>query len=141
MDVQKILLWQSANGFWRDDMKKIKLSPSLKKKSTSFLTNYLTKERKRPLTLKVKRQIKKQIGKNNKNLDNLTVDIINSPLFTLAVAEIIREGHSEKITLDGQQKYDIDPAEIMIMMLKIVDVANKQGQKKQLEDYCRRPKC
>ena len=122
-------------------MKKIKISNSLKTKSSAFLTRYLKKERKRPLTAKVKKQIKERIEKNDKDLDNFASEIENSPLFTLAVAEIIREGHSDKITLDGQTKYDIHPADIMLMMLNIVDVANRQGQKKKLEDYCRRPKC
>lgn len=117
-------------------MKQIKLSESLKNQSIEFLKDYLLKNRKRPLTIKVKRKIKKLIQKKEKGLDKLSDDIIKSPLFTLGVAEIIREGHNKKILINGQEKYDIHPAEIMLMMLNIVDTVNRQGQKKTLDEYC-----
>lgn len=121
-------------------MKKVKLSKSMKKQSSHFLKGYLLKDRKRPLTTRVKQKVKKLIQKKEKNFDVFADEIIKSPLFTLAVAEIIREGYNRKIFIDGQEKYDIPPSRIMLKMLEIVDVANRQGQKKMLEDYCRRKK-
>jgi len=117
-------------------MKKIKVSGRLKNKSAGFLKNYLNSKRKRPLTVKIKKEIKKVIKKKEKGLDKFSKDIIKSPLFTLAVSEIIREGHSKKILINGEEKYDIHPAEIMLMMLNIVDIAHRQGQKEKLDDYC-----
>ena len=70
------------------------------------------------------------------NVDTLTTEIMNSPLFDLAVAEIVRRGEAVKVKIEGKDKYDIPPAKIILMMLEIVDTTNKQGQKKILNNYC-----
>jgi len=121
-------------------MKKTQLSSSLKGRSIEFLRNYLSKKRGRPLSSITKNKIKKIILKKESKLDESADQIIESPLFKLAVAEIIREGYNKKVTINGQVKYDIPPSKIMLKMLEVVDVANRQGQKKDLDEYCRRAK-
>jgi len=115
----------------------MKLSKCLQEKSITYLEHYITKKRKRPLPYWKEKKIKTLIKRKQKGLNKLTTQILNSPLYKLAEAEIIREGKVHKFTVDGQLKYEIPPAQTLLMMLKIVDVTNKQGQKNKLDEYCR----
>lgn len=119
-------------------MKKTQISNNLKGKSIEYLKKYLSKKRNRPLSIIIKNKIKKIILKKENTLDKFADLIIKSPLFKLATAEIIREGYNQKVVIKGKVTYDIPPSKTILKMLEIVDVANRQGQKKSLEEYCRR---
>jgi hypothetical protein len=66
--------------------------------------------------------------------------LANHPLFELAKVEIIREGKIPVIKRGNKLIYNIKNPnllfiDILIKMLSIVDVANKQGQKEKLDNY------
>ena len=106
-----------------------KLSSRLENKSIEYLEKYLLKRRSRPLQEWKEKKIKTIIIKKNKGLDKFATLILESPLYKLAEAEIIREGY--------KMSYEILPEKTLLMMLKIVKTANEQGQQKRLDEYCR----
>jgi len=113
------------------------ISKQLKNESVEYLQNYIDKEKRNRRLPKWKiNKIKILIENKKKNLDDLANEIINSPLFKLANSEIIREGHVNKFKIDNKVKYEIPPAKTLLMMLKIVETANKQGQREKLNQYC-----
>ncbi len=90
----------------------------IQEKSIDYLINYLKKTPN--LSVTKRNQILYLIDKKELQIDKLSKRIINSNLFDLGVTEIIREGHNKKIMVDGELKYDIHPAEIMLMMFNII---------------------
>lgn len=114
------------------------LSNRLKDKSIEYLKKYIKTKRKRKLSKQKIEQIEKLIIKKRKGLDQLATQILESPLYKLAETEIIREGYQIKkaIIIEDQIKYEIPPSKTLLMMLKIVDTANQQGQQKKLNEYC-----
>ena len=116
----------------------MKLSRRLQGKSIVYLERYITKKRERPLPDWKEKKIKTLIKRKQKGLDKFAIQILNCPLYKLAETEIIREGYRGKMIIEGQVRYEIPPSKTMLMMLKIVDKANKQGQKRKLDEYCRK---
>jgi len=113
-----------------------KLSNQLKNESIDYLEKYLKLKRKKRLSKWKIIKIKELIKEKKKGLDEFTNEILKSPLYKLAEVEIIREGHVNKFKVSGKNRYEIDPAKTLLMMLKIVDKVNQQGQQYKLNEYC-----
>ena len=120
---------------------KYKLSKEMiEDKSVVDLAEFLLKKRKKFL-LKyeieaIKNEIRRKHKKNLKEAEKWTTNLINSPLYHLAIIQLVREGKAKKVMEGGIIKYYSDLELIFETMSKIINTAGENKKRDNLLAYC-----
>ncbi len=122
-------------------MKKYKLSKEMQEDMSVYdLAEFLLEERKKPLlkyqVKAIKDEIRRRHKRNLKEAKKWTKDLIDSPMYLLALTQLIREGKAIKVMEGRTEKYYADLGLIFETISKIIGSANENKKKNDLLAYC-----
>ena len=122
-------------------MKKYKLSKEMKEDMSVYdLIGFLLEKRKKPLLKHqvklIKNEIKRKHKRNLKDAEKWTKALMDSPIYNLAIIQLIKEGKATKIKEGGIEKYYADLRLIFETISRIITTANENKQKENLMAYC-----
>ena len=125
----------------RYKMKKYKLSKEMQEDmSVINLAEFLLAKRKKPLLKHqvetIKEEIRRRHKKNLKDAEKWTKDLMDSPIYLLALTQLIRERKATKVIEGKTDKYYADLGSIFETISKIVSSANENKMKDSLLAYC-----
>ncbi len=103
------------------------ISNKLKQSSVDTLKTYLNKERTRPLSNKVKKELKELIEIRHSSNVLYAEQIVNSKIFKLGRVEEIRKGRAIRHKLMNGYVYDLNLGTLFPTMINIVNHAHKKN--------------
>ncbi len=103
------------------------ISNKLKQSSVEKLKTYLNRERTRPLSSKVKKELKELIEVRHSCNVLYAEKIVNSTIFKLGRVEEIRKGRAIRHKLMNDCIYDLNLGTLFPTMINIINQATKKG--------------
>jgi len=114
----------------------MRITKTMREASVEYLEKYLSKENRRiSLPLKHVEQVKKLIDKKRKENKLLADHIVKSPIYKLAIAQVIRKGKSTFVKHHNELRYDLNANEVILTMLDIVTEIGKPKNRKLYREY------
>lgn len=101
----------------------------IKEMSVNELLDFLEKPRKRPLSKKVKLEIKNLIAEARRKNEEFADKLLKDPLYKLAKAQLEWERVPKELRIRGDKVFETyDPALVMIKMDEIVRKIHNKGK-------------
>ena len=115
--------------------------PRLKPQSVTYLKEYLTKKRNRPLLKTKVNPIQKLIRIKQQENKKLATQIINNPLGKLALHFTILKEKVNPVTIGNRTTYELDTSKLgaifLLNIFKIVQLSETKDKGYLLDEYAR----
>lgn len=122
-------------------MRQYKLSKEMQEDMSVYdLGEFLLAERKKPLLKPqiktITEEIRRRHRRNLKDAEKWTKNLMDSPMYNLALVQLVKEGKATKVIEGNTEKYFADLGLVFETISNIIGSANENKMKESLLAYC-----